>query len=54
MNVSYQFKQIGVAVAENGLVAPLKQMADGAMAPVVSLGVGRLDCLHDPGEGYLL
>ena len=54
MNVSHQLKQIGVAIAENRLVASLKQVAHRAMATVVSLGVGELDRLHDFGKRYLL
>ncbi len=51
MNIAHQLQQIGVAVAQDRFVAPLKQVADLAVAPIVALGVAGLCPLHDPGEG---
>ena len=44
MNVFHQRQQVGIAVAKNGLVSPLKQMAYG---PVFSVKVHRI-ALIDP------
>jgi hypothetical protein len=43
MDVAHQFEQVGITVAENRLVAALKQMADLFVAAVVALGM--LPCI---------
>lgn len=52
MNVPYQLKQIGVAIAQDRLVAPLKQVPHGAVAAVVALGITELYPLHDLGKRH--
>ena len=54
MDIAHQFKQVGVAVAEDRLVAALKQVADLAVAAVEYLGVASLDPLHDLGQSNAL
>jgi hypothetical protein len=50
MDVAHQLQQVLVTVTQDGLVAPLKQMADCSVAPVVQLRVAKLYPLHDLGK----
>ena len=50
MNVSDQGQQIGVLVADNGLISSLKQMADFSISAVEILRVGLLESLHEFGQ----
>ena len=50
MEVSYQFEEIGVAIAQDRLVPPLKDMATLLIAAIVILTVGKLQCLHRARE----
>jgi len=52
MDIAHQFKQIRISIAQDRFVTALKQVADLAMAPVVSLGVAELDPLHDLGKRH--
>ena len=50
MEVAHQFQQVGVAIAENRLVAPLKHVAGLVVSAIVVLAVCELQSLHCPGE----
>ena len=52
MDIAHQFKQIRISIAQYRFVTALKQVADLAMAPVISLRVAELDPLHDLGKRH--
>ena len=54
MNVFEEAEQVGFSVAEYCFVPALKEMADGAVFPIVVHGVGLIDALHDLGKGDVL
>lgn len=52
VNVPDQLQQIGIAVTENGFVAPLKEMPRFPIASIVVLRIGELEGLHGPGQRH--
>jgi hypothetical protein len=52
MNVSYQFKQVGVLLTQYGLIAVLKQMPTPAVAPVVGNGISGQQSSHHRRNGH--
>jgi hypothetical protein len=46
MEIAYQFQEIGVAITEDRLVAPLKHMPGLVVVSVVVLAIGELERLH--------
>ena len=51
MEVSYQLQEIGLSIAQDGLEAPLKDVAGFVMATIVVLTVGKLERLHRARQG---
>lgn len=50
MEISDEFEEIGVSIAENGVIPPLKDMPRFAVPAVVVLAIGRLEGLHRAGQ----
>lgn len=50
IDVTANFKEVGVGVDEDGLEAPLEQMADLAEASVVGLSIHAVPMVHEPGK----
>lgn len=50
MEIAHQFQQVGVAIAENRLIAPLKHVAGLVVSAIVVLAVCELQRLHRPRE----
>ena len=51
MNIAHQLQKVFIPLADDRLVAPLKEMADFAVREVKILGVGLLKPLHEFGQG---
>jgi hypothetical protein len=54
MNVTDQFQEIGVLLAEDGLVSCGKQVADPFVPAIKEAGITGKDRAHDAGEGKSL
>ena len=50
MDVAGQLQQVGVGVNQNSFVAPLKEMARPALAPVPPACISKGEILNDPGK----
>lgn len=53
MDVADQLHQIAVAIDQQCLVPPLKQMTGPLVFAIDELGVAKPNILHDAGEGYI-
>lgn len=53
VNVFEQSEEIRFTVAKDGLIPPLKEMANGAVLPVEVYGIGLIHALLDLGERYI-
>ncbi|BBO68849.1 hypothetical protein DSCA_27790 [Desulfosarcina alkanivorans] len=53
MNVSHQFQQVGIFLAQNGFVTILKQMAAAPVAPIVCRGMTGQQSAHDGRHGRI-
>lgn len=51
MQIPNEFNEVGVAIAEDRLVAALKDMAGLVIATIVVLAIGKLNGLHRVGQG---
>ena len=54
MDVFNEAEEIGITVAQEGLVPSLEEMADGPVSSIEILGVRLAHALHDLGQGNLL
>lgn len=50
MEIADEFEEIGVSIAENGAIPPLKDMPHFAVPAVVILAVATLEGLHRAGQ----
>jgi len=54
MNVFEEREKIRLPIAQNGFVAALKKMTDGAVFPVEVHGIALVDALENPGQRDVL